>query len=117
MKNEKIRYVSYLNVDTQKYEVGHIQDGSIIDDIDDKFAAQVIAQLACMGYLFRGDDGAIFLCSHSHDEDVETIEDYIAACNETNADDGPEIEDEDAESQDADVELCPPRDQLEHVND
>jgi len=107
-KNPTVKYVSYLNGDSKKHEVSHIDNGTIIDDVDSALAAQAIAQLACMGNLRRGDDGSLYISGTSNNESVVTIEEFVESLDDLVSDDGPEDKDEDAI-------LCVPRDELENT--
>lgn len=104
---EKPEYTTVFDQANKKFEVIHNDNGTLLDNISDFIAATAIAQLACLGYLNRGDDGALYLdCDHDN-VDVESMEEFMESFSEESNDDSPEDKDEDAS-------LCPPTDELEY---
>ena len=93
-----------------KFEVLHLENGTLLDDIDSMFAATAIAQLACLGNISRNAFGELVIEPHNGHDDLESMDDYVAGLDAEAADDAPEDEDEN-------VELCPPRDELECTNE
>ena len=110
MKKEiDVRYVAMFNADTKQYEVNHVDDGPIMDDLDSILAANAVAQLACLGNLRRGVDGILYIDGTSNNDDVLTMEEFVDSLDDLASDDSPTDED-------TDYELCAPTDALELSN-
>lgn len=105
-----VRYVTCLNEKEKTYEVIHTEDGTVLNGIDSFDAAKAIAVLACLGHLYRNDDGSLSINPAGSDLDVETDDEFEDRLSQTNEDDSPE-------DTDVDHELCPPPNRLEYRND
>lgn len=96
-KNDSV-FVTVVDSTTGKIHVEHIENGILIDDLDNMDAARAIAILANLGFLIRDELGDLCIMSSGGDPDVLTLDEFMDQASDQSDDDGPTVEDYDSDA-------------------